>query len=178
MIAVRANVERAREVQTADTNTAKRASARLRGSVTCPKGKCKLTDCWFGKAYGLSDSTNVEIKFDDIIQVNVYAFANENSYMFVGTQLRKYRVGIPMGDPLSCAKANGTCLHAEMTCDNNREKRVGDSERNLTLCFMDDLFIKVAYDAEEHDGEQWTEASAEDFKEELKKCYPKRLVLE
>ena len=176
MIATEANLTRAQEVQTATASATRRSAARLRKSVVCPKGKCSLSECWFGKDYGLSDSTNVEINFDDIRQVN--AFANENSYMFVGKQLRKYRVGIPMGDPLSCAKANGTCLHAEMQCDNRRAERVGDAERNMTLCFMDDLFIKVAYEVDATGADAWTEQSAEEFKEELKSCYPERLVLE
>ena len=176
MIATEANLLRAQEVLSANTSADRRSAARLRKAVVCPKGKCKLSDCWFGKDYGLSSSTNVEVTFNDIRQVN--AFANENSYMYVGKQLRKYRVGIPMGDPLSCAKANGTCLHAEMKCDTTREERVGDAERNLTLCFMDDLFIKVVYEVDGSREGGWTEASAEEYKEELKKCYPERLVLE
>ena len=129
-----------------------------------------------GKDYGLSDSTNVEIKFDDIVAVN--DFANKNSFMYVGGQLRQYRLGIPMGDPLSCAKANGTCLDAEMRCDDRRAAVHGDAERNLTLCFMDDLFMKVAYDPEAEGAGEWTEASADEYIEQIKACYPKRLVLE
>ena len=175
MVATEANVERAKEVQTDEAKGERRSCARLRRTVVCPKGKCKLRECGFGKDYGLSGSTNVEINFDDIVQVN--EFANESSYMFVGKEIRKYRLGIPMGDPLSCAKANGTCLHAEMTCDKAREERRGDAQRNLTLCYMDDLFMKVAYEVGDGD-EEWTEKEADEYLEELKQCYPARLVLE
>ena len=59
------------------------------------------------------DSDHVEVSFNDIVDVNNYA--ETNSYMFVGKQLRKYELGVPMGDPLSCAAALSCTMAAEMT---------------------------------------------------------------
>ena len=176
------NLQRAREpaqiVHTADV----RASGRLRRSVCLPKGKCKQSECWYGQAYGLSDSF-VEVTFDDIANVN--AFAQANSYMFVGDELRQYHLGVPMGDPLSCAAAQSVCGDAEMRCDARRQAREttgrvggGDAERNLSLAVMDDLFFRVAYVPGAETASQWSAESAEAYITELKGCYPAPLELE
>ena len=176
------NLKRAREpgdcTQTADLRT----SARVRTSVCLPKGKCKQSECWYGRAYGLSDYF-VEVTFDDIVQVN--EFAEANSYMFVGDELRKYHLGVPMGDPLSCAAAQSVCLDAEMCCDARRQERTttgrvggADADRNLSLAVMDDLFFRVAYVPGATEAEEWSAESADAYIEELKGCYPDPLVLE
>jgi hypothetical protein len=149
MESITRNIVRAREPGTNGPACDVRTSLRLRESVCLPKGKCKQTECWYGKAYGLSDSY-VTVTFDDIVQV--HQFAQANSYMFVGDQLRQYHLGVPMGDPLSCAAAQSVCMDAEMRCDEQRQMRPsdgrcggGDAQRNLSLSVMDDLFFRIAY---------------------------------
>ena len=138
--------------------------------VSVPRNKARLNECRLGNTY--NDQDNVEIKFKTIKQVNKYA--NEHSYMFVGKELRRYFLGIPMGDPLSVAQASALCQHAEMECDIKREETNGDSERNLSFCFMDDLNIRIAY----NDEESTSKESAREYIESIKKCYPTSLNLE
>ena len=171
-----------REPGNTNPNGGVRSSTRTRTGVVLPRRKCKQTECWFGKKV-FDDSDHVEITFEDIIDVNT--FAEEHSYMFVGTQLRKYKLGVPMGDPLSCAAALSCTLAAEMSADSTRQTRCGDADRNLSLCFMDDLFFKVAYESAKACAEQtrqgrdaWTKASARQYIAELMSCYPKPLELE
>ena len=148
-----------------------RYSLRRLNTVVCPRLKGKLAECRFGRAYS---TEFVEVTFSDIM--NVCKYSDDNSYMYVGNQLRKYHLGVPMGDPLSVAKANSLCMAHELKADLTRETLHGDSVRNLSLCFMDDLYYRVAYvDAPDS---TWTERSARNMIDELKLCYPRTLVLE
>ena len=99
--------------------------------------------------YNVED--NVQVTFDDI--ATVCNHADDNSYMFVGNQLRRYHLGVPQGDPLSAAKASSLCLDAELDADASRELTHGDSDRNQSVCFMDDLFFRIAYS--EKVGDPW-----------------------
>ena len=178
---IKVNLKRAQEPGNAPANGGVRSSTRVRNSVCCPRGKCKQRECWFGKRV-FDDSDHVEVSFNDIVDVNNYA--ETNSYMFVGKQLRKYELGVPMGDPLSCAAALSCTMAAEMTADRKRQARHGDARRNLSLCFMDDLFFRVAYDPEAknrkigHKTATWTKESAKTYVGELMACYPRPLELE
>jgi hypothetical protein len=158
-----------------------RASARLRNSVCLPKRKCRQKECWFGQKYESTD--RVTVKFSDILAIN--DFAEANSYMFVGKQLRQYFMGVPMGDPLSCSAAQSVCLDAEIRCDERRQAADvnsvgggGDSCRNLTLCVMDDLFFRIAYEQSATKQGEWTARSADAYIEQLKAAYPAPLELE
>jgi len=96
--------------------------------------------------------------------------------MFVGRQLRKYHLGVPMGDPLSVAKANGLCMVAEFKADRQQQLLHGDSVRNLSLHFMDDLFFRAAYVDEP--SSPWSRQSALKMISTLQTCYPATLTLE
>ena len=63
-----------------------------------------------------------------------------------------------MGEQGSCAKANGVCLDDELRIDAARELAFGDSERNLSLAFVDDKHARVAYD-----DVLWSKKSAEEY---------------
>ena len=125
---IKVNLARAQEPGNASANGGVRSSTRVRNSVCCPKGKCKQRECWFGKRV-FDDSDHVEVTFDDIVDIN--KFAEENSFMFVGNQLRKYGLGVPMGDPISCVAALSCTMAAEMTADRKRRTKHGDARRNL-----------------------------------------------
>ena len=142
---------------------------RTLDKVSVPKCKGKLDQCRLGNTYNKDE--NLEINFKTLLEINKYA--NEHSYMFVGKELRRYFLGIPMGDPLSVAQASALCQWAECKCDIRREERVGDSTRNLSYCFMDDLNLRIAYNDKEA-----TKESAREYLEELKGCYPSSLNLE
>ena len=47
-----------------------------------------------------------------------------------------------MGEPGSCAQANGVCLHAEQTYHVERERAFGDSARIASSGFVDDLHTR------------------------------------
>eukprot|EP01050_Picozoa_sp_SAG11_P019662 SAG11_NODE_3172_length_2635_cov_2.232650_3_plen_115_part_00 len=85
--------------------------------------------------------------------------------MKVGKQVRHYHIGTPMGEPGSCAKANGLCLDDELRVDAEREAAWGGgySERNCSLAFVDDKHVRVAYD-----DIPWTQDSAEEYVTALK----------
>ena len=96
--------------------------------------------------------------------------------MFVGNELRHYHFGIPMGEQGSCAKAAGVGLDAELACDADRERTHGDSERNLSLQYVDDAEIAVAYSDTGEMG--WTRDSAIEYAESIGGCYPDPLYME
>eukprot|EP01050_Picozoa_sp_SAG11_P009838 SAG11_NODE_954_length_6397_cov_11.146237_6_plen_115_part_00 len=73
-------------------------------------------------------------------------------------------MGTPMGEQGSCAKANGLCLDDELAADALREQKHGDSERNLSLAFVDDKAVRVAYD-----DAGWTKESALEYAAALMK---------
>eukprot|EP01048_Picozoa_sp_COSAG05_P000666 COSAG05_NODE_19_length_34900_cov_72.237464_16_plen_82_part_00 len=54
----------------------------------------------------------------------------------------------------SKTQANGVCMDDELTIDAARD----DSERNLSLAFVDDKHARVAYD-----DVKWSKASAEAY---------------
>ena len=98
--------------------------------------------CSLGPAYNHEEE--VEIKFSDLTDVSDYS--NDTSILRVGREIRRYLQGTPMGEQGSCAKANGVCLDDELRIDAAREAEFGDSERNLSLAFVDDKHARVAYD--------------------------------
>jgi hypothetical protein len=161
-----------RPTATQSSATTTRGSARNRKSVVLPKGKCKMKDCFFGREYGFGN--NIVITFKDMVDVTEWA--NKRSIMFVAGQLRQYHVGIPMGAQSSCSSANGLAMMAEMRADEAWRKRGGTSKRNVSLAFMDDLFMKVLYDQDATTG--WTRASAQEYMDLLKGAYPVGLELE
>ena len=138
-------------------------------------GKSKqdgIDQCHLGPAY--NHETQVEIRFSDLIEVCEYS--NSHSIMRVGRQIRQYIMGTPMGEQGSCAKSNGVCLDDELRIDQEREDKHLDSERNLSLAFVDDKHAIVAYD--ENDL-FWTRASATEYLGELMTYSdPLRMVVE
>ena len=81
-----------------------------------------------------------------------------------------------MDEQGSCSKSNGVCLDDEPRIDQEREDTHHDSERNLSLAFVDDKHAIVAYDANEH---LWTRASAMEYLSELMTYSdPLRMVVE
>ena len=118
-----------------------------------------LSACALGPAYNLEEQ--VEIRFSDMIDICDYS--NDRSIMRIGKQIRQYVMGTPMGEPGSCAKANGVCLDDELNADAEREKQFGDSERNVSLAFVDDKHIRVAYD-----DILWSKESAQEYLEGLR----------
>ena len=127
-----------------------------------------LKSCALGPAYNLEEQ--VEIRFEDMIEICDYS--NDRSFLRVGKEIRRYVMGTPMGEPGSCAKANGVCLDDELNADAEREIRYGDSERNLSLAFVDDKHIRVAYD-----DILWSRESAQEYLEVLRN-YSAPLVME
>jgi hypothetical protein len=73
-------------------------------------------------------------------------------------------MGTPTGEQGSCAKANGVCLDDELRIDEEREEKHHDSERNLSLAYVDGKHAIVAYD---ENDQLWTRASAEKYLSEL-----------
>ena len=122
----------------------RRTSVRGRKSVVLPRGKCSLRECRFGQLY--EGEKLVQVDFNDIRDVS--RWANEMSYMFVGTQLRRYVLGVPMGAPMACFQALATTKRCEDVCNEKME----DSERNVSVCVMDDLFLQILYDPSETQG--------------------------
>eukprot|EP01050_Picozoa_sp_SAG11_P014554 SAG11_NODE_1805_length_4229_cov_1.746005_4_plen_282_part_00 len=102
----------------------------------------------------------MEVTFKDMI--DICEFSNARSFMCVGCEIRHYHIGTPMGEQGSCAKANGLCLNDELLADEARELSHGDSERNLSLAFVDDKHVRVAYD-----DILWTRESAEEIADGL-----------
>ena len=138
----------------------------LRGLDRISVGRTKqdgIRACALGPAYNTDEQ--IEIKFSDLQFICDYS--NDASIMRVGKQIRRYLMGTPMGEQGSCAKANGVCMDDELTIDAARD----DSERNLSLAFVDDKHARVAYD-----DVKWSKASAEAYIKELMK-YSDPLVM-
>ena len=113
------------------------------------------------------------VSFDDIRAV--CSWVNEHVYVRVGSELRHYLRGAPMGEPGSCAQANGVALHAEQSYLAQREKEHGDGARVATLGFVDDMQFRFAYDRR---GHVWSQASAVRMAAEADAVYPAPLSLE
>ena len=140
--------------------TCRALSRRSMDRVSVPRGKGKLTDCRLGRTYDPDE--NVEVTFEDIVNVNRYA--NDRSYVMVGTQMRWMHLGIPMGDPLSVAKANAVAFVAEraaklkwraevkMEGDRGVDIRGRGEERDLTYSYIDDIHLRVAYNPAQDTG--------------------------
>jgi hypothetical protein len=150
-----------------------RGSARNRTAVVLPRSKGRMKDCFFGREYGFGN--HVVVTFEDMR--NVTKWANARSIMYVAGELRRYHVGIPMGAQSSCSSANGLAMMAEMKADDEWARRGGATQRNVSLAFMDDLYMRVLYD-DEMQGEGWTRESAGEYMELLKTAYPDGLDLE
>ena len=140
--------------------------------ICMPMRNAKLKDCRPGSSYDNEEFVTVTI--EDI--VNVCTYSNTRSIMFVGVEMRQYFQGIPMGEQGSCAKANGVALDAEIRCDELRQQLYGDSERNLSLQYVDDAHIRVVYSANARKG--WTRESAVEYARQIKSCYPFPLFME
>eukprot|EP01052_Picozoa_sp_SAG31_P004928 SAG31_NODE_210_length_20286_cov_22.684748_21_plen_375_part_00 len=135
-------------------------------------GRRKTKQNWktLGPAYNKHEQ--VEITFDQLREICVHS--NACSYMRVGCEIRHYHMGTPMGEQGSCAKANGLCLDDELKVDAQRERDHGDSMRNLSLAFVDDKLVRVAYD-----HCIWSKASAEQYATDLMKySHPLTMVPE
>ena len=144
---------------------------RSREYICMPKRGAKIANCRPGQSY---DDDHVTVSLQDIVDVAEYS--NSRSIMFVGTELRQYTQGIPMGEQGSCAKANGVALDAELRCDAEREETHGDSERNLSLQYVDDGYNKIVYSEEGCMG--WTRESAVEYATQVRECYPHPLFME
>ena len=117
-----------------------------------------------------------EARFVTFQQVkDVSNFCNRNVYVRVGSELRKYTRGAPMGEPGSCASANGVCLSAEQAFRDRREQECGDSARISTIGFVDDIQFRFAYDVQ---GRVWPRAEAEQMCAQVHDVYPPPLSLE
>ena len=113
------------------------------------------------------------VSFTDI--GNVCAHVNAHVYVRVGSELRHYTRGAPMGEPSSCAQANAVAMHAEQTNLDERERDHGDGCRIRTLGFVDDMHFRFAYDTR---NRAWTKASAEEMVKAAETLYPSPLTLE
>ena len=113
------------------------------------------------------------VSFDDIR--DVCSWVNSHVYVRVGSELRHYLRGAPMGEPGSCAQANGVALHAEQSFLDQRERKCGDGARVATLGFVDDMQFRFAYDKR---GLVWSQESAEQMAAEADAVYPAPLELE
>ena len=80
-----------------------------------------------------------------------------------------------MGEPGSCAQANGVALDAEQEFKAQRERDHSDSGRICTLGFVDDMHFRFAYDVR---GRAWSKASAERMAVMAETTYPAPLTLE
>jgi hypothetical protein len=145
---------------------------RCRERICMPRKNTKLQDCRPGSSY--DEEEFVTITVQDIVDICVYS--NSRSIMFVGTELRQYFQGIPMGEQGSCAKANGVALDAELQCDVDRARTHGDSERNLSLQYVDDAHNRVAWSDNPELG--WSRESAVAYAASIRECYPAPLFME
>ena len=80
-----------------------------------------------------------------------------------------------MGEPGSCASANGVCVHAEQTWLTAREKQFKDSARVCTIGFVDDIHFRFAYDVK---GRVWPKSEAVEMCKQIHSVYPAPLALE
>ena len=106
---------------------------------------------------------------------DVCNYCNKNVFVRVGSELRKYLRGAPMGEPGSCASANGVCVHAEQTWLTAREKQFKDSARVCTIGFVDDIHFRFAYDVK---GRVWPKSEAVEMCKQIHSVYPAPLALE
>ena len=113
------------------------------------------------------------VSFDDIRAVCNHV--NTHVYVRVGSELRHYLRGAPMGEPGSCAQANGVGLHAEQQFLAERQRCQGDGARVATLGFVDDMHFRFAFDRR---GKVWSKASAVQMAVEAEGLYPAPLELE
>ena len=113
------------------------------------------------------------VSFEDIQAVCSYA--NAHVYVRVGSELRHYSRGAPMGEPSSCAQANGVALHAEQEFKTRRERDHKDGARIATLGFVDDMHYRFAYDKQDR---VWCKAEALQMAREAENTYPAPLALE
>ena len=113
------------------------------------------------------------VSFDDVSAV--CDWVNAHVYVRVGSELRHYTRGAPMGEPGSCAQANGVAMHAEQMFLARRERDHGDGVRICTLGFVDDMHFRFAYDVR---GRIWSRESAEEMAAEAVGLYPPPLSLE
>ena len=154
---LRANIQRVKD----SSEDGRRFPMRNLDRIAVGKSRQDGIDqCHLGPAY--NHETQVEIRFSDLTDICEYS--NDNSIMRVGRQIRQYVMGTPMGEQGSCAKANGVCLDDELRIDMEREDKHQDSERNLSLAYVDDKHAIVAYDAND---QFWTRASAQEYMDEL-----------
>ena len=126
-----------------------------------------MATCRAGKAY---DDEHVTVMLSDILEINAYS--NRRSIMRVGNEIRRYFKGTPMGEQSSCAKANGVALDAELSADEARERTHGDSQRNLSLAYVDDVHVRIAYSPTGQRG--WDLQSARSY---ILQCYPAPLKM-
>ena len=139
--------------------------------VSVPRRGAKMATCRQGPA--MSEDF-VTITVDDILAVSTYAV--QHSIVMVGTDVRHYHKGIPMGHQLSCALANGTAASAETHNDVRMAEAGFDPDRNLSLQYVDDANIRVAYSPSGERG--WTRDSAVTMADMIQSCYPDPLVME
>jgi len=158
--ALRNNIVRLKASSAADRRYPLRGLDRISVGRTKQDG---IRACALGPAYNKDEQ--IEIKFSDLQFICDYS--NDASIMRVGKQIRRYLMGTPMGEQGSCAKANGVCMDDELTLDATHD----DSQRNLSLAFVDDKHARVAYD-----DVKWSKASAEVYIKELMK-YSDPLVM-
>ena len=148
----------------------RRYPMRVARSVIVPKYGRGIKRCRVGPVY--NDDEDVSIPLQQILDIG--AWTSRRSIIKVGSEIRHYRLGTPMGHQESCAKAGGVCLDSEIRTDEARERSHDDSERNLTCAFVDDAHIRVAYSESRALG--WTRESAREYARQLL-VYPKPLYM-
>ena len=158
------NAARYRASATTDT----RYALRTPDAICVPRSGATMASCRAGRA---TDEDHVTVLISDIADINAYS--NSRSIMHVGTEMRRYFKGTPMGEQSSCAKANGVGLDAELTFDEQRQASHGDAARNMSLAYVDDAHVRIAYYEDGRAG--WSEESARDYARGLMGCYPSPL---
>ena len=138
-------------------------------AISVPRHTSGVRGCRLGPSY--DEDEFVTIPISTLLELGAYT--SRRSIIQIGSELRHYRLGTPMGHQESCAKANGVALDAELRFAESRD----DSARDLSASFVDDMFVRVAY-AKDDPSHPWTRASALEYARGLTSCFPEPLRME
>jgi len=148
----------------------RRYPLRVVDAITVPREGSGIRGCRLGASY--DSEAFVTIPISDILEVG--KFTSRRSIVQIGTELRHYSLGTPMGHQESCAKAGSVCLDAELRYD---AARGADAARNLSSSYVDDMHVRVLYSTAQT-GHSWTRESAEEYARGLTTCFPEPLYME